>query len=347
MRLQAASDVLIALAYLAILFVLLYITWRRRDLRFNWMILCFGVFLAASSLTHVMNAWDVWGAPFWLEAAISAITALASIPTVILLWRSLPNILALPSQRQLREANESLARSNRELEAFTASVSHDLRSPLTTIAGQAGMLELSMPSATEDQRRRLRRIQGSVRQMSELIEALLALSRISRHTLHREIVDVSFLAESIIVEHRQKDPGRSIEVIVQANMHVHGDRRLLQDLFQNLISNAWKFTSKTPAARIEIGESQGGAMATLFVRDNGAGFDMTYEQKLFKPFQRLHGAADFEGSGIGLATVARIIDRHGGRIWAEGKPDCGAVFYFTLPTAPITEQLLVGHKAVA
>ena len=347
LRMHVVSEGLIALAYLIILFVLIYITWRRRDLRFNWMIVCFGVFLAASSLTHVMDAWDVWGAPYWLETAIRVITALASIPSVVLLWRSLPNILSLPSQRQLRDANESLARANRELEAFTASVSHDLRSPLTAIAGQAGMLELSLPNATEDQRRRLHRIQGSVRQMSELIEALLVLSRISRHTLHREIVDVSTLAESIVLDHRQKDPARAIEVTVHPNMHVHGDPRLLADLFQNLIANAWKFTSKTGAPRIEIGQLQDGPMATLFVRDNGAGFDMTYEKKLFKPFQRLHGAADFEGSGVGLATVARIVDRHGGRIWAEGKPDAGAVFYFTLPTAPITEQFLISQRAIA
>lgn len=341
--LRLASEAAVSLAYLTILFVLFYITWRRRDLRFNWMIVCFGVFLAASSLTHVMNAWEVWGAPYWLEAIIGVITALASIPTVILLWRSLPNILALPSQRQLRDANESLARANQELEAFTASVSHDLRSPLTTIAGQAGMLELSMPNATEDQRRRLQRIQTSVRQMSELIEALLALSRISRHALHRETVDVSSLAENIVLEHRQKDPGRTLEVVVQPNMLVHGDPRLLHDLFQNLISNAWKFTSKTEAARIEIGEAQHNAMCTLFVRDNGAGFDMSNAKKLFKPFQRLHGAAEFEGSGIGLATVARIVDRHGGRIWAEAAPNAGAAFYFTLPTAPTTGEIPVGR----
>lgn len=347
LRMHVISEALIALAYLAILSVLIYITGRRRDLRFNWMIVCFGVFLAASSLTHVLDAWEVWGAPHWLETAIRVITALASIPTVILLWRSLPNILSLPSQRQLRDANESLARANRELEAFTASVSHDLRSPLTTIAGQAGMLELSLPNATDDQRRRLQRIQGSVRQMAELIEALMVLSRISRNTLHREIVDVSTLAESIVLELRQKDPARAIEVTVQPNINVHGDRRLLTDLFQNLIANAWKFTSKTHAARIEIGQTQQGHMATLFVRDNGAGFDMTYEGKLFKPFQRLHGAAEFEGSGIGLATVARIVDRHGGRIWAQGKPNEGAVFSFTLPTAPITDQFLVSQRAVA
>jgi signal transduction histidine kinase len=311
------------------------------------MVLCFGVFLVCSAFSHIFAAWDLWGAPPWLETAVLAITALASIPTVILLWRSLPNILSLPSQRQLRDANESLARANRELEAFTASVSHDLRSPLTTIAGQAGMLELSLPHATDDQRRRLQRIQSSVRQMSELIEALLALSRISRHTLHREIVDLTELVEGIVLELRQKDPARSIEVAVHPHMHVHGDRRLLADLFQNLVGNAWKFTSRTEQARIEIGVHSMDSMATLFVRDNGAGFDMAYEKKLFKPFQRLHGAAEFEGSGIGLATVARIVDRHGGRIWAEGKPNEGAAFYFTLPTAPITDEFLARERAVA
>jgi signal transduction histidine kinase len=341
------ADILIAMAYFTIPFVLLYITRRRRDLPFDWLVVCFGVFIVACGMTHVINVWNVWHTAYWLEGLIKVITAAASVPTAILLWRSLPGILSLPSQRQLRDANESLARANRELEAFTASVSHDLRSPLTTIAGQAGLLELSLPNGTEEQRRRLTRIQGSVRQMSELIDALLALSRIARHTLHREIVDVSEMAEGIIQDMRQKDPARQVAVTIQPNMSVHGDRRLLGDLFENLLSNAWKFTSKTAAARIEIGLSTHGSMATLYVRDNGAGFDMLYEQKLFKPFQRLHGASEFDGSGVGLATVARIIDRHGGRIWAEGKPQAGAVFHFTLPTAPITEQFLIAQRATA
>jgi signal transduction histidine kinase len=341
------ADILISMAYFTIPFVLLYITRRRKDLPHDWLLMCFGLFIIACGLTHVMDVWNIWHTSYWLEGAIKVFTAAASVPTAILLWRSLPDILSLPSQRQLRDANESLARANRELEAFTASVSHDLRSPLTTIAGQAGLLELSLPNATEEQRRRLQRIQGSVKQMSELIDALLVLSRISRHTLRREIVDVSVVAESIVQEFRQKDPSRSIEVSVQPNMSVHGDRRLIADLFENLIANAWKFTSKTAAARIEIGASQHGSMATLYIRDNGAGFDMAFEQKLFKPFQRLHGASEFEGSGVGLATVARIIDRHGGRIWAEGKPNAGAVFYFTLPTAPITDEFLLTQRALA
>jgi signal transduction histidine kinase len=344
---NVVADILIAMAYFTIPFALLYIARRRRDLPFDWLVACFGVFIIACGLTHVMDVWNVWHAHYWAEGIVKLIAAAASVPTAILLWRFLPGILMLPSQRQLRDANESLARANRELEAFTASVSHDLRSPLTTIAGQAGLLELSLPDATDEQKRRLTRIQSSVKQMSELIEALLVLSRISRQTLHREIVDVTALAESIVQDMRQKDPTRSVEVVIQPNMTVHGDRRLVGDLFQNLIGNAWKFTSKTSEARIEIGQSSGGSMATLYIRDNGAGFDMTYEQKLFKPFQRLHGSADFDGSGVGLATVARIVDRHGGRIWAEGKPNAGAVFYFTLPTAPITDAFVVHHRALA
>jgi len=347
MWMNVVGDLLIAMAYFTIPFALLYIARRRRDLSFDWLVVCFGVFVVACGLTYVMDVWNVWHAHYWLQGIVKLLTAAASVPTAILLWRFLPGILMLPSQRQLRDANESLARANRELEAFTASVSHDLRSPLTTIAGQAGLLELSMPDATDEQKRRLSRIQGSVKQMSELIEALLVLSRISRQTLHREIVDVTALAESIVQDMRQKEPARNVEVVIQPNMAVHGDRRLVGDLFQNLIGNAWKFTSKTAQARIEIGQSSGGSLATLYIRDNGAGFDMTYEQKLFKPFQRLHGAADFDGSGVGLATVARIVDRHGGRIWAEGKPNEGAVFYFTLPTAPITDAFMVHQRALA
>jgi light-regulated signal transduction histidine kinase (bacteriophytochrome) len=238
-----------------------------------------------------------------------------------------------------------LARATREIEAFTASVSHDLRSPLTTIAGQAGLLELSMgESATDDQRRRLLRIQSSVKQMSELIDALLVLSRISRHTLHREIIDVSAIVANVIADLRQNDPLRNVEVTIQPGVSVHGDRRLISDLITNLLANAWKFTSKTVDSRIEVGATTADYMATLYVRDNGAGFDMAYAQKLFKPFQRLHGPAEFTGSGIGLATVARIVERHGGRIWAESQPQKGAVFYFTLPTLPITDEFLVGPR---
>ena len=342
---HAISDFAIALAYFTIAVVLFRVAYRRRDLAFGWLVACLGVFILASGITHVARALNIWQTAFWLEAWIKAISAILSIPTAVLLWRSLPDLLTLPSRRELRDVNQSLARANAELEAFTASASHDLRSPLTTIAGQAGLLELSMPHASEEQRRRLSRIQGSVKQMSELIDALLVLSRISRHTLHREVVDASAIAETIISELRQNEPAREIDVIIQPNLQVHGDQRLIHDLLRNLIANAWKFTSKKQRARIEIGLAAPGTLATLFIRDNGAGFDLAHAKRLFKPFVRLHTAADYEGSGLGLATVARIVERHGGKIWAEATVNEGATFYFTLPTTPMTGEFVRQPKA--
>lgn len=342
---HAIADLAIALAYFTIPIVLFRVAYRRRDLAFGWLIACFGLFLLASGITHVVRTLNIWQTAFWLEAWIKAIAAILSIPTAVLLWRSLPDLLTLPSRRELRDANQSLARANAELEAFTASASHDLRSPLTTIAGQAGLLELSLPHATEEQRRRLSRIQGSVKQMSELIDALLVLSRISRHTLHREIVDASAIAESIISDLRQSEAGRQVDVSIQPNLHVHGDQRLIHDLLRNLIANAWKFTSKKEQARIEIGLAAPGTLATLYVKDNGAGFDLAQAKRLFKPFVRLHTAAEYEGSGLGLATVARIVERHGGKIWVEANVNQGATFYFTLPTTPMTGEFVLQQKA--
>lgn len=338
---HALADGTLALAYFAIPILLYRIARRRRERTLRALVWCLVGFMIASGVTYLTRAFNLWHTAFWLEATVKVAAAILSIPTVVLLWRSLPEVLSLPSHRQLRHANESLARANRELEAFTASVSHDLRSPLTTIAGQAGLLEISLVNPTDEQRRRLAKIQSSVKQMSDLIDALLALSRISRHTLHREPIDASALALSVINDLRQADPDRVVEVHVQPNLHVHGDRRLIGDLLRNVLENAWKFTSKKQHARIELGGTIGEKMATLYVRDNGAGFDMAHAQKLFRPFHRLHTAAEFEGSGIGLATVARIVERHGGRVWAEAKPNEGAVFYFTLPTAPITSEILV------
>jgi signal transduction histidine kinase len=344
--LNVVSDILIASAFLTVPILLLYIYRRRHDFRAAPLLTTFSVLAIAFGVLSLLDLANIWQPLYWFEAAVKMIAAVGCAVAALMIWRALPGILSMPSDRQLRETNESLARATRELEAFTASVSHDLRSPLTTIAGQAGLLELSMgETATDDQRRRLLRIQSSVKQMSELIDALLALSRISRHTLHREILDLSAIAEHVIAELRQNDPARRVEVKIQPGMSVHGDRRLISDLVTNLLANAWKFTSKTVDSHIEFGASATGYMATLHVRDNGAGFDMAYAQKLFKPFQRLHGPAEFSGSGIGLATVARIVERHGGRIWAESRPQQGAVFYFTLPTLPISDEFLVGPRA--
>lgn len=346
--LNVLPDILIAMAYFTIPFVLFYLARRRRDLPFHSLFVWFSVFIVACGMTHVIDVWNVWNAQYWLEGLIKLITAMASVPTAIMLWRALPQILALPSHNQLRNANDSLARTNRELEAFTASVSHDLRSPLSSIAGQAGMLELSLGEhANDDQRRRIQRIHESVKKMSDLIEALLALSRITRHALHPEVVDVSTLAQKTVAELRQQTPDRAVQVTIQPRMSVYGDRRLIANMLMNLVGNAWKFTRRNPHARIEIGQRTEGGATTLFVRDNGVGFDMAYEQKLFTPFQRLHAPTEFEGSGIGLATVQRIIERHGGRIWAEGKLDAGATFYVSLPEPPAPDRRVAPVPAQA
>jgi len=329
-------DMLIAAACLVIPLVLLRLASRRTDLRFNSLLVWTCIFILACGAIHAVEIWNLWHTHYWLEGGVKIAAAVAAVPVAVLLWRALPQLLSLPSQEQLRDTNDSLARANRELESFTASVSHDLRSPLTSIAGQAGLLELSLEPCSDDQRKRLQRIQAGVKQMSELIEALLLLSRISRHTLRRESVDLSALALEIAGDLQQQAPARQVEFSVPSGLWVHGDRRLIGNLLSNLIGNAWKFTGKLPAAHIELSLVNTGPMAEFRVRDNGAGFDMEHAHRLFKPFQRLHGPSEFEGTGIGLATVARIVERHGGRIWAEATPNAGAAFHFTLPTAPLS-----------
>jgi light-regulated signal transduction histidine kinase (bacteriophytochrome) len=192
-------------------------------------------------------------------------------------------------------------------------------------------LELSLGAqANDDLKRRVQRIHRSVRYMSQLIDALLALSRIARHELRPELLDISALAHQTLEGLKHQEPQRAVNITIQPDLHAQGDRRMVSDLLGHVLGNAWKFTARTPDARIEVGTTRDGAAAALFVRDNGAGFDMAYAPKLFKPFQRLHPPSEFEGAGIGLASAARIVSRHGGKIWVQATPSAGAVFYFTL-----------------
>jgi signal transduction histidine kinase len=339
---QVASHVLIGIAFLAIPVILWSLHRRRNDLPFDRLYWGFSIFISAAGLAHLVSAWNVQQPNALPEILLNVVTAAAVVPSAFMLWRYMPRFFNAASQAQLRAANAALARTNNELEAFTASVSHDLRAPLTTIAGQTGLLELALgKSVTEEQKKRLNRIHNAVRQTSELIEALLVLSRISRHTLYREALDLTAMCETLIGDLQVRDPERVVEVVIQPKIEVHGDRRLITDLMTNVLNNAWKFSTKTQAARIEIGATAGERFSTVFVRDNGAGFDMNYVGRLFKPFQRLHTNSEFPGSGVGLATVARIVDRHGGRIWAEARQNQGATFFFTLPLVPITADLLI------
>jgi light-regulated signal transduction histidine kinase (bacteriophytochrome) len=230
-----------------------------------------------------------------------------------------------------RRADE-LAAANHELEAFSYSVSHDLQAPLRAMGGFCQILMDEHASQLDDTGRHyLQRIDSASRRMTDLIEGLLSLARLSRSTLTFQLVDLSDLARWIARGLAEADPTRDVRFVVASGLTAEGDRRLLQVVLENLLRNAWKFTAKHARARIEVGSTAAGDECAFFVRDDGAGFDMTYSSKLFGAFQRLHLATEFEGTGIGLATVQRIIKRHGGRIWAEGEVEKGATFYFTLP----------------
>ncbi len=225
----------------------------------------------------------------------------------------------------------ALAYANQELESFAYSVSHDLRAPLRAINGFSQALEEDYGATLEEEAQNyLYRIRTASRRMGQLIDDLLMLSRVSRQQLHRQQVALSRIAEEIMAELQEASPARQAEVIIEADLYARGDGQLLRVVLENLLGNAWKYTSKAPLTRIEFGALRQGNEEVYYVRDNGAGFDMRYADKLFVAFQRLHHLNEYEGSGIGLTTVARIIHRHGGRIWGEGESGKGAVFYFVL-----------------
>ena len=227
---------------------------------------------------------------------------------------------------------EELESKNKELEAFSYSVSHDLRAPLRTIDGfSAALLENAGDQLDEGNREHLRRVRAAAKRMGELIDDLLEFSRVGRVELRRTPVNVTSLVEVVVGTLRRADAARSVEVVIDQGMTAEGDPRLLQVVFENLVGNAWKFTARADEPRIEIAYTMRDGARVFQVRDNGAGFDMAYAQRLFTPFQRLHAESEFPGTGIGLATIRRIVERHGGRAWAEGAVGAGAVLSFTIP----------------
>ena len=224
-----------------------------------------------------------------------------------------------------------LAAANKELEAFSYSVSHDLRTPLTRIySSSQALMDGYSPCFDENGTFFVRTINDACEQMEELIESLLTLSRVTNSEMNREEVNLSKLAREIVNDMQQAEPARRVVFDITPNVTAHGDSPLLKVVLENLLGNAWKFTRMRDDARIEFGVAEVAGERVYFVRDNGAGFDMKNAANLFKPFQRLHNRANFPGTGVGLATVQRIIQRHGGRVWGEGAVDQGAVFYFTL-----------------
>ncbi|HEX4121032.1 MAG TPA: response regulator [Verrucomicrobiae bacterium] len=232
---------------------------------------------------------------------------------------------------RVRQRTMELEASNLEFEAFTYSVSHDLRAPLRHIDGFAKLiLKSGAAQLDETNLKHLNIICNSTQKMAGLIDGLLELSKASRAKVHWRPIDFSALARDVMVELQQSQPDRVVQIDIAPGLSAQGDQRLLYGALMNLLGNAWKFTSHRPNARIEFGRNHNEIDSPYFVRDNGAGFDMEYVGKLFCAFQRLHRMDEFEGSGIGLATVKRIIQKHGGRIWAESVLNQGSVFYFTL-----------------
>lgn len=237
---------------------------------------------------------------------------------------------------EIKAIEAALRLSNHELEAFSYSVSHDLRSPLNTVDGFSRLLAKQLGGEAGDKvTHYLSRIQAGVAQMGQLIEDLLSLAQVSRAPLSNKVVDLSALARGIMDEWQAREPERKAQVSIEKGLKAHGDARLVRVVMENLLGNAWKFSSHTAVTEITVGHTQDAAgLPVYFVRDNGAGFDMAYADKLFNPFQRLHAASEFPGTGIGLATSSRVIKRHGGRLWAEAEPGRGATFFFTLPKTP-------------
>jgi light-regulated signal transduction histidine kinase (bacteriophytochrome) len=239
----------------------------------------------------------------------------------------------------LQQAIIELKAVNKELETFSYSVSHDLRAPLRSIDGfSQALIEDCQEQLDESGHDHLRRIRTATQKMGQLIDDLLTLSRVIRSDMHREAVDLSRLASHTCTVLQQSHPERQVEFVIQPGLITQGDTRLLQVVLENLLNNAWKFTAKRPQAKIEFAllsseKIENISTYTYFVRDDGVGFDMAYIDKLFSPFQRLHSMTEFPGNGIGLATVQRIVHRHGGQLWAEGTLGQGATFYFTLSTA--------------
>jgi len=344
--LHVVSDALVALSYTTIPFTLFYFTRKRRDLPFHWMFLCFAVFIIACGATHAMEIWTVWNPTYRVSGVVKAITAMASVPTAILLITLVPTALALPSPQALRKVNGELAATaaqleiaNKELEAFSYSVAHDLRAPLRAMNGFAQLLASDSADKLDAQSLdHLQEIRSNADKMASLIDAMLLLSRVTRHELKTTPLDLSELGGTVAKALKAANPERTVELVVQPNLSCAADPTLARTLLENLLGNAWKFTGKVQAPRVELGSETQNGERIYYVRDNGAGFDPTYAEKLFKAFQRLHHQNDFAGTGIGLATVHRIVTRHGGRVWAQSAVGQGATFYFTFSKPEQTQE---------
>lgn len=365
------SDLLIFGAYISIPFILVYFLKKKPDITFPRILWLFAAFIFFCGISHLLDALIFWWPVYRFSAFERFWTAVVSWATVMVLIPIVPKALTLRSSKDLereirerevaeaalKELNETLERQvverthalnekawqletiNKELETFSYSVSHDLKAPLRRIGQFIELIQLNAKNnpLNTDQLDYLGRIAVNTQQMSDLIEDLLRFSRVTNAPLKQEHVSLSALVEKIVRELKEDTPDRGVDVRIQPGVQTIGDSILLEAMLQNLLNNAWKYTSKTEQGVIEFYQADSVDGNPVYcIRDNGVGFDPQYAERLFQPFQRLHRREDFPGTGIGLANVQRIIIRHGGRVWAESQPAQGASFYFTLPVAGIS-----------
>jgi signal transduction histidine kinase len=364
--LNVISDGLIVISYYCIPLALVHLVRKRSDLPFNWIFWMFGLFILGCGTTHLMEVWTVWHANYLLAGVIKAITASVSVMTAIMLVPLIPKAIALPSPehlfqvnreletqiagreqveqelrkilaerdhtvQELAERKEQLEKANQEMMSFTYTVSHDLRAPLRHIGAFSSMLEEEFRGdLPADAQRYLQRIQHGAQKMGTLVDDLLGYTRIGRQPLNLELISLSAIVENIAARFKAEAGQGDIEWHLHSLSSIRCDGELVNVVFENLISNAVKFTRDRRPAVIEVGSMTASGETTFYVRDNGIGFSMKYVDKIFGVFHRLHRAEEFGGTGIGLATAYRIIQKHGGRIWAEAEVGEGATFYFTL-----------------
>lgn len=357
------ADLLVFTAYTSIPLLLLYFVNKKRDTAFSKLFWLFAAFIFACGVSHLLDVVMFWWPAYRLNALEKFLTGIISWVTVFTLIPIIPEALKLKSaatlekeieerkkvESQLRDLNlnleqiveertqalknkaRQLVATNKELETFSYSVSHDLKAPLRKIEQFSDLILTNQPQALPDELKLyLERISANVGEMRELIEELLRFSKVANSEPQKAPINLSELSKQILADLQTQEPDRQAEFIIANNLQTEADPVLIKTVLQNLLGNAWKYTSKQQHTRIEFGMQNGNDPVTFYVRDNGIGFDMKYQDNLFKPFQRLHSKSDFPGTGIGLASVQRIINRHDGQVWAEGEPGAGATFFFTL-----------------